>query len=90
MGENAWLYLTSSWSIKNIEKRFKTFPESHTGATMKVLVWIIMDHEAEDPRGKTNVFRVPPYSTQCSEHAKTVQGSQPSTGYSKGYSTGHP
>ncbi len=40
--EHAWLDLTSSWSIKDIEKKFKTFPESHTGATMRLLVWVIM------------------------------------------------
>ncbi len=34
MKEHAWLDLTSYWSIKDFEKRFKTFPESHTGATM--------------------------------------------------------
>ncbi len=61
MKENAWLDLTSSWSIKHIEKRYKTFPENHTGATMRLLVWVIMDHKAEDPRGKSNTFRVPPY-----------------------------
>ncbi len=43
---NAWLDLTSSWSIKDIEKRYKTFPENHTGATMRLLVWVIMNHEA--------------------------------------------
>ncbi len=26
--ENAWLDLTSSWSIKDLERSYKTFPES--------------------------------------------------------------
>ncbi len=43
--EHAWLDLTSSWSIKDIDKRFKTFPESHTSAMIRLL-----DHEVEDPR----------------------------------------
>ncbi len=37
--ENTWLNLTSSWTIKDIEKRFKTFPENHIGGLTKLLVW---------------------------------------------------
>ncbi len=61
--ENAWLDLTSSWSIKDIEKRFKTFLENHTGSTMRLVIQVIINHEAEEPRSKTNAFRVPPYAS---------------------------
>ncbi len=56
--ENAWLDLTSSWSINDIERRFKTLPERHIGSSFELLVWII-DHSVEDP----NVFRVPLYAS---------------------------
>ncbi len=61
MKETTWLNLTSSWSIKDIEKRHKTFPETHVGGITKLLVWVIMDLHAEDPRSKNNVSRVPVY-----------------------------
>ncbi len=61
--ENAWLNLTSSWSIKRIKRRFKTLPERHIGSSFELLVWMIMDHNAEDPRSKNNAFRVPPYAS---------------------------
>ncbi len=41
INENAWLDLTSSWSIKDIEKRYKTFPENHTGATMRQRISVL-------------------------------------------------
>ncbi len=53
--ENTWLNLTSSWCIKDIEKRHKTFPESHVpeshvAGLPKHFLWVIMDLHAEDPR----------------------------------------
>lgn len=49
--DNAWLYMPFSLSIKDNERRKKTFPEAcYTGTTSKLLVWIIMDLQAEDPR----------------------------------------
>ncbi len=59
--ENAWLDPTSSWSIKDVERRFKTLPERHTGSSFELLFWMIIYHTAEDPRSKNNAFRVPPY-----------------------------
>ncbi len=54
--ENTWLDLTSSWSIKDIEKRYKTFPEvSYIGSGARLLVWVIRNLKAEDLRGKNNV-----------------------------------
>ncbi len=58
--ENAWLDLTSS-SIKDIERKYKTYPE----AGPKHLVSVIMDLQAEDPRGKNNDFRVPMYTSSA-------------------------
>ncbi len=29
VSENAWLDLTSTWSIKDLERYFKTFPRNH-------------------------------------------------------------
>ncbi len=43
----------SSWSMKDIERNFKTFPESHAGSHPTLIVWVIMDTKAEDPRTKT-------------------------------------
>ncbi len=60
--ENAWLDLTSSWSIKDIERRFKSLPE-HIASSFELLVWMIMDRSAEDPRSKNNAFRVPLYAS---------------------------
>ncbi len=63
MKENTWLDLTSSWSIKDIEKRFKTFPETHIGLITIPIVCVIMDLHAEDPKSKNNASRVPVYSS---------------------------
>ncbi len=41
-----------------------TFPENHAGATMRLLAWVIMDHDAEHLTGKSNVFRVPQFTSQ--------------------------
>ncbi len=38
VSENAWLDLTSSWSIKDLEKNFKTFPENHVGVHTTLFV----------------------------------------------------
>ncbi len=62
--ENAWLDLTSSWSIKDLERSYKTFPESHCGSSYKFYVWVIMDTDAEDPRTNVNIFRVPMHASQ--------------------------
>ncbi len=56
--------LTSSWSIKDFEKRYKTFPETHSGSSYELIVWVIMNHEAETPRSKSNAFRLPQYASQ--------------------------
>ncbi len=64
VSENAWLGLTSSWSIKDLERNFKTFPESHDGSHHTLIVWVIMDKKAEDPRTKNNIFRVPVYDSE--------------------------
>ncbi len=37
VSENAWLDLTSSWSIKDLERNFNTFPESRVGPTTHYL-----------------------------------------------------
>ncbi len=55
VSENARLYLTSSWSIEDLERNFKTFPESRAGSHPTLIVWVIMDTKAEDPRTKNNV-----------------------------------
>ncbi len=62
--ENAWLDLTSSWSIKDLERSYKTFPKSRCGNLYDLFIWVIMDTDAEDPRTKTNVFRVLVYASQ--------------------------
>ncbi len=64
VSENAWLDLTSSWSIKNLNRNFKTFPESRAGSHPTLIVWVIMDTKAEDPSTKNNVFRVPVYDSE--------------------------
>ncbi len=61
---NAWLDLTSSWSIKDLEKNYKTFPDAHSASSYELFVWVIMDTAAEDPRTKANAFRVPSYYSQ--------------------------
>ncbi len=63
VSENAWLDLTS-WSIKDLERNFKTFPESRAGSHPTLIVWVIMDTKAEDPRTHKNVFRVPVYDSK--------------------------
>ncbi len=64
VSENAWLDLTSSWSIKDLERNFKTFPESRAGLHPTLIVWVIMNTKAEDLRMKNNVFRVPVYDSE--------------------------
>ncbi len=59
--ENACLDLTSSWSIKDLERSYKTFPEVLRGTTYDLLVWVIMDTMTKDPRTNANAFRVLPY-----------------------------
>ncbi len=62
--ENSWLDLASSWSIKDLERSYKTFPESRCGNSYYLFLCVIMDTDAEDPRTKANVFRVPVYASQ--------------------------
>ncbi len=50
--------ITSSWSIKDLESNFMTFLESRPGSHPTLIMWVIMDTKAEDPRTKNNVFRV--------------------------------
>ncbi len=57
--EDALLDLTYSWFIKDIEMKYKTYPET----IPKLLVCDIMDLQAEDPRGKNNPSKVPAYSS---------------------------
>ncbi len=64
VSENAWLDLTYSWSIKDLERTFKTFPESRAGSHPTLIMWVIMDTKAEDPRTSKNVFRVPVYNSE--------------------------
>ncbi len=64
VSENAWLDLTSSWWIKDLEMNFKTFPESRVGSIHTLSVWVIMDTKAEHPRTKNNGFRVPVYDSE--------------------------
>ncbi len=78
VSENAWLDLTSSWSIKDLERNFKTFTESRAGSHPTLIVWVIMDMKAEDPRMSKNVFRVPVYdseewATMKSLHTNTIK-----------------
>ncbi len=42
MKENAWLDLTLSWSIKDVEMRFKTLLERYTASSFELLVWVII------------------------------------------------
>ncbi len=62
--ENTWLDLTSSWSIKDLDRSYKTFPEVRHGTMYDLLVCVIMDTTEEDPRKKANAFRVPPYDSK--------------------------
>ncbi len=39
----------SSWSIKDLERNFKTFPENFVGLHRTLFVWVIMDMKAKDP-----------------------------------------
>ncbi len=64
VSENAWLDLTSSWSIKDLERNFKTLPENRVGLHPTLFVWVIMDTKADDPRTKNKVFRVPVYDSE--------------------------
>ncbi len=64
VAENAWLDLTSSWSIKDLERSFKTFLDSHCGLTYKLIVWVIMNTDSEDPRTTANIFRVSVFGSQ--------------------------
>ncbi len=51
-------------AIKDIEKRYKKFPEvCYQGSAANRLAWVVMDVLAEDPRGKSNNFRVTPYNS---------------------------
>ncbi len=34
--EKAWLNLTSSWSIKDLERNYKTFPETRSGSSYEL------------------------------------------------------
>ncbi len=61
--ENAWLDLTSSWSIKDLEMNYKTFPEACSASSYELFVWVIIDTAAEHPRTKANVFRLPQYNS---------------------------
>ncbi len=52
----------SNLSIKNIEKMYKNFPEaSYIDSGVRLLIWMIMEFKAEDPRGKNNAYRVHVY-----------------------------
>ncbi len=62
--ENAWLDLTSAWSIKDLERNFKYFLETCSESLYKLFVWVILDTAAEDPRTKGNAFRVSPNDSQ--------------------------
>ncbi len=64
VSENAWLDLTSSWSFKDLDRTFKTFPENRVGVHPTLFVWVIMDKNAEDPRTKKNVFRITVYDSE--------------------------
>ncbi len=59
VSENAWLDLTSSWSIKDLERNFKTFLENRAGSHPTLIMWVIIDTKAEDLRTKNNVFQSP-------------------------------
>ncbi len=62
--ENTWLDLISSWSINDLERSYKTFPESCCGNLYDLFIWVIIDTDAKDTRTKANVFRVPVYASQ--------------------------
>ncbi len=52
--------------IKDIEKKAKTFPEvvdSGNAIPTRLLAWMIMDIQAEDPNGKSNISREPLYDS---------------------------
>ncbi len=61
--ENAWLDLTSSWSIKNLERNYETVPEATSASSYELFEWVIMDTAAEDPRTKVNALMVPSYNS---------------------------
>ncbi len=66
MQENAWLDMTSFWSIKDIERRAKTFPvmaHKDKAVPAQLLEWIIMDVKRDDPHVKSNKVRVPIYDS---------------------------
>ncbi len=58
--------MTLFWSLKDIEKKSKTFSEvlyKDNAITAKLLTWVIMDVWGEDRCGKSNSFRVPSYDS---------------------------
>lgn len=58
--------MTSLWSIKDIEKKSRMFPEissKDNAIPANTLAWVIMDVQAEDPHGKSNSFWVPYYDS---------------------------
>ncbi len=40
--ENAWLDLTSSWSIKDLERNYKIFPEARSASSYELFLWVII------------------------------------------------
>ncbi len=64
LANNSYVTENASWSIKDLERSYKTFPESCCGTSYKLIVWVIMDTDAEDPRTKANNFSVPVYASQ--------------------------
>ncbi len=70
LANNSYVTENASWSIKDLERSYKTFPESCCGTSYKLIVWVIMDTDAEDPRTKANNFSVPVYASQDWEKMK--------------------
>ncbi len=52
VNENAWLDLTSFWLIKDLERSYKTFPETCSGSSYKLIIWVIMNTVTEDQKIK--------------------------------------
>ncbi len=50
--ENAWLDLTSSWSIKDLRSDIGTLPEMCIDSSFILYCSIIINLEVEDPRSK--------------------------------------
>ncbi len=61
--ENAWLDLTSSLSITNLERNCKTVPEAHSASLCILFILVTMDTAVEEPRTKANAFMVPLYNS---------------------------